>query len=545
MMPISIHHQNLDPELLRQFTQAESDHLVPRIWQKDHSLWSKNPNEIVDRLDWLTSHQEMEKKCEEIQDFARIIAAENFDHIVVLGMGGSSLAPLLFSRQFAERRGGGELLVIDTTDADQIAATEAKFDLPRTLFVVSTKSGGTIETLSLFKYFYSRMLARYSASPNPLTQAGNHFIAITDPGSSLVKGAEQYHFRRVFLNNPNIGGRYSALTYFGLLPAALAGIEVAPLIQSAHALCPLLKNEPIAFDQNWAVALGISIGTYSQAGVDKLTLRLSPSISSFGYWLEQLVAESLGKQGRGVVPIIDEPVGAEQTWGTDRFIVSIACGEHAPISPTTRSIIMEQKIPWIELSIFQKTDVGALFLAWEFVTAAAGYALRVHPFDQPDVEEAKKRAAEFIKNRSGEEPQAVPAEYSWNAVNQFCSTLKPGDYVAIQAFGEENVANIHALHELRRRINNAYKVPTTLGFGPRYLHSTGQLHKGDAGRGRFVQLISTPRQDLEIPDDPLSGKKSSLTFQQLKLAQAMGDAAALKGKGRAVIQFLWSKQGLG
>jgi glucose-6-phosphate isomerase len=422
---------------------------------------------------------------------------------------------------------------LDSTDPQAVRAAEKSLDLTKTLFIVSTKSGGTVETFSFFKYFYNRVAERVGAE-----NAGKHFIAITDPGSRLADTAAQYCFRETFLNNPNIGGRYSALTYFGLIPAALVGVDVERLLDSAQVMtcntdgcnCPVDGN-------NLGGQLGTVLGELAKAGRDKLTFVLSPKIESFGDWVEQLIAESTGKEGKGILPVVGEPLGAPDVYGNDRVFVYLKLADDSTHDRNIQAL-ENAGHPVIRLFLNDEYDLGGQFFLWEMATAVAGTRLGINPFDQPNVEAAKilarKMVAEFTEKGAFPKTNSTPPSSA--ALKNFLEQSQPGAYIAIQAYIQPTVENDRALLDLRTRLRDATKLATTLGYGPRFLHSTGQLHKGDAGKGLFIQLTSQSTDDVVIPDE--AGRPSwTLTFGKLKTAQALGDAQALRDECRKVIHF--------
>jgi len=466
---------------------------VPRrIWAKDHSVWKPDPTEISNRLGWLTVAEQMTEAAGDLIDFGRRIADEGFRDVVLMGMGGSSLAPEVIHATFGAAPGFPRLHVLDTTDPASIIALERSLDLGRTLFIAASKSGGTVETASQCAYFYDKV------------PRGEQFIAITDAGSSLEAFARQSGFRRVFLNQSDIGGRYSALSYFGLVPAALVGAPVRDLLgQAMEMACACASYVPVA--DNPGMWLGAVIAEAALAGRDKLTLVLPPAVSTFGTWVEQLVAESTGKEGKGILPVEGETLGPPEVYGDDRLFVSI--GDEIALGPAAT------------LKFGGATRLGAEFFRWEFATAVAGAVLGINPFDQPNVQEAKD-ATNRILAAAGPLPD-VPND----DLDALLARVRPGDYIAITAYMQRNAENEEALRRVRVRLRDRFKVATTVGFGPRYLHSTGQLHKGGPNTGVFIQVISQDDTDLPIPGRPF-------TFGTLKAAQALGDLESLRAHGR-------------
>lgn len=515
-----------------------ADDVLGRMAAHDHTLWKPEPTEITNRLGWLDIAARMVDNVPAMQALADEVRGEGYTDVLLLGMGGSSLAPEVFAKAFGESNQGLSLKVLDSTHPDAVLAHASRLNPAKTLFVVSTKSGGTVETLSFFKYFYN-----WVAEQTGVEAAGQHFVAVTDPGSRLTTLAEQYGFRATWINDPNIGGRYSVLSYFGLLPAILVGLDVQRLLQRAQAA-----------DRQAASELGAAMAVLASQGRDKLTLVASPAIDSFGDWVEQLVAESLGKEGKGILPVVGEPLGEPAVYGGDRFFVYLRlAGDDT--HDTAMAVLRDAGHPVVQLDLRDLYDLGAQFSLWEIATAVAGHLMQVNPFDQPNVESAKRRAKEMIAayQAAGTLPAAAPAfeakgilvygdmaaETLAAALERFltrASRVVPVSYVAIQAYIQPAVKADAALRGLQTRLRNRTKLATTVGYGPRFLHSTGQLHKGDAGNGLFIQITSDAEQDVAIPDEA-GQDSSSLSFGVLVKAQALGDEQALKDEHRQVIRF--------
>ena len=513
--------------------QLADEQIIRRIWDGDYTVWRPDPAEISNRLGWLRIAAEMQGNVSRLSDFVEQVKEAGYSDVVLLGMGGSSLAPQVFSKVFGAPDGYLDLTVVDSTDPGMILDVDEKIDLAKTLFIVATKSGGTAETLSAFKYFYNRL-----ADTAGVENAGEHFVAITDPGSKLVDIAEKYGFRDIFLNNPNIGGRYSALSYFGLLPAALIGVNLGRLLDQAQIAAINAGEEGgAAVGDNVAAVLGVMLGALAREGVDKLTLIISPSLASFGDWTEQLIAESTGKDGKGILPVVGERLAAPDRYGKDRLFVYLKLdGEGANDSGV--SALEEAGYPVVRLSIADLYELGRQFLLWELATAVAGAFLDIQPFDQPNVEEAKVQARSMIASyqESGSLPAGDTQAPSAESLHAFLDQGQAGDYVSIQAYIKPSAQADAALDALRESIRQHTGLPVTVGYGPRFLHSTGQLHKGDAGNGLFIQLTGSMPQDVAIPDEA-GEPDSSITFGILKTAQVLGDAAALKQAGRRVIHY--------
>ncbi len=486
--------------------QAVEQRIARRVWAKDESLWGgPGVPEIGDRLGWLTISDAMSERADELVDFARGCAADGLTDAVLLGMGGSSLAPEVLWRTFGAPADALALHVLDSTDPAAILDVQEALDLDRTLFVVSTKSGGTIETLSLFKHFHS------------LVPDGSRFVAITDPGSSLLELARQNGFRASFENDPNIGGRYSALSLFGLVPAALIGAPVHALLERAA----LAEQACAHFDStqsNPGLWLGLAIGELARHGRDKLTFVVGDSVSSFGLWVEQLVAESTGKQGRGILPVADEPLLEPQSYGADRVFAYLRDGDHADGDTDARiDALGAAGHPTLTLTVDGSEDLGRMFFLAEFATAVAGWVLEINPFDQPNVQEAKDATKRVLS--------ALPlpeVRYADDAaLRELLTGGTPGGYIALMGYLAPSVEFDEQVAALRATLMTATHRATTFGYGPRFLHSTGQLHKGGPPVGRFLSLIADSGPDVEIPD-------AGYSFRTLKTAQAIGDLETLR-----------------
>jgi len=497
--------------------------LVRRIWAKDPGVWQADPGrqrDIANRLGWLKVARDLRPGVMDLVWFAREIRAEGFTRALLLGMGGSSLAPEVFRLVLGKGPLGIDLEVLDTTDPSGILAAEARGDLSKTLFIVSSKSGGTIEVDSLFRYFFGRTKGN-----------GRQFIAITDPGTALERLARASGFRRVFINPPDIGGRYSALSYFGLVPAALLGADTGRLLDGAIDMMRRCgPREPAA--DNPGLLLGLHLGESARAGMDKVTLVLSPRLDPLGLWIEQLLAESTGKDGTGLIPVAGEDLGAPGSYGPDRVFVSVElAGDEDPVNAAKLQALAQAGHPVVRTTLSDPLRLGAEMFRWEFATAVAGAILGIDPFDQPNVQEAKDRTGAMLKTfgETGVLPQSaagVPDD-----VRLMVRRLRPGqEYVGILAFVPFDHGTELAFRAARAALRDRARVATTFGFGPRYLHSTGQLHKGGPATGVFLVITCDHPTDVEIPHMPY-------TFGQLQRAQAMGDVASLAAHGRRVIRL--------
>lgn len=520
--------------------------IVCRIVAHDHTVWKPQPAEITNRLGWIHIMDRMKTHVGRLKELTHELVDDGFSHALLLGMGGSSLAPELFHKTLGRPAQppnmpftGLELVVLDTTDATAVRTVDNSLDLAKTIIFVATKSGGTVETLSGFKYFYNRLVDIVGKD-----KAGGHFIGITDPGSKIVDLGEQYRFRDLFLNDPNIGGRYSALSYFGLVPAALVGVNLDELLERAAGMAAnamLCDGDTIG--RNLSAQLGTILGRLAAEGRDKLTLVTSPAIASFGDWAEQLIAESLGKEGKGILPVVGEPLVDPQTYGDDRLFVHLRL-EGDRRQDTMMAALSEAGHPVVTIRLKDVYDIGSQFFLWEMATAIAAYFLGINPFDQPDVEAAKIKAREIVAEftATGSLPAGDIGPANAAVLKDFLAKLAPGDYVAVQAYAQVTPELDHALRTLRQQLQAIGtdflgRVPaTTIGYGPRFLHSTGQLHKGDRGNGLFIQLIADAAEDVVIPDE--AGRPGgSMTFDVLKKAQALGDARALRAARRRVISL--------
>jgi transaldolase/glucose-6-phosphate isomerase len=484
-----------------QLERMDADRIVERIWRKDQTVWKDDPTEITNRLGWLTVVDLMHERAFELEAFAKQASADGFETAVLLGMGGSSLAPEVFMRTFGQAEGGLELIVLDTTHPVTIERIASTLELSKTLFVVASKSGGTTETLSHFAHFWD-------ATPN-----GGQFVAITDPGTSLETLARDHGFRAVFTNPDDIGGRYSALSYFGLVPAALIGAPLHEVLDNAEEM-QTASERIVPAAQSPGATLGALMGEAARAGRDKITLALPEEIASFGNWVEQLIAESTGKEGVGIVPVVGEPLGPPDVYGQDRLFVAI--GDHDAIGP-----LETVGHPVARIAFDDREQIGGEFFGWERAPAVPGSVLGINAFDQPNVQEAKDATKEILASGKVDDP-------GFDELGPLLEQVGEGDYVAILAYLDRTSETEDAIERTRLAIRDRYKVATTTGFGPRFLHSTGQLHKGGPNSGVFLQVVDRGRSaDLKIPGQPY-------TFGTLIDAQALGDLHSLRTRGRRV-----------
>ncbi len=515
---------------------------IARLWAKDASLWKGDPaHQVVirNRLGWLHVTEEMQPHVVELQALAQEAWDEGFRHVMLLGMGGSSLCVEVFRQVYGAQPGAPTLWVLDTTHPDVVRKFEEAVDLPRTLFIVASKSGTTTEVAAFDAYFFDRVKAVRGDG------AGRQFIAITDPGTPLAASAEARGFRRVVLNPPDIGGRYSGLSYFGLVPAALAGVDIARLLAQSDAMARACQPA-VPVRENPGAWLGAILGEAALAGRDKVTILAPPPLESFGLWAEQLIAESTGKEGKGIVPIAQEPVGSPKVYGRDRLFVYLTLDGEGRLDAAVAALEAAGH-PVVRLRMPDVSWIGAEFYRWEMATAVAGAILGINPFDEPNVQESKDntRRALDLYVAEGRLPQEAPAweadgvtffgereeASSWEeALRVHLRGVQPGEYVAWMAYLDSTGPHEEALQAIRTRVRDALRVATTVGYGPRFLHSTGQLHKGGPNRGVFVQLTADPATDLPIPGQPYS-------FGTLIAAQALGDWQSLRAHGRRVVRL--------
>jgi glucose-6-phosphate isomerase len=519
--------------------------IAGRIWARDHTVWKPEPKEISNRLGWLDTAEVMAGNVQRLRAFAEEAKKAGYEKALLLGMGGSNLAPEVFRKTYGVAAGFLDLSVLDSTDPGAVLAHTQSMQPSESLFIVSSKSGSTVEPLSFFKHFYNWVMD--AVGPD---RAGEHFIAITDPGSGLAALADRYRFRATFMNDPNIGGRYSALSHFGLVPAALIGVDIARVLESGVSAMSASRAE-VPPRQNLGLWLGVVIGEAAKAGRDKATFVLSPEMTSFGDWLEQLLAESTGKEGKGVLPVVGEPLGTPEVYGGDRLFIQVRLWDDAADDGALEAL-EHAGHPVVRLWLRDIYDLGGQFFLWELATAVAGQRLGINPFDQPNVDSAKEKAREMTKaySQTGSLPSERPAA-AWgsiqgygeiagdsprDALHGFIASAQDPSYLSLQAYVQPTVETDASLASLRAAIRDESRLAVTVGYGPRFLHSTGQLHKGDAGRGLFIQLTADGAEDAGIPDEA-GLPASSLTFGVLKAAQAMGDRQALADAGRRVVRF--------
>ncbi len=525
---------------------ARRNNWAERLMDRDSTLWSSDPEvraTIADRLGWLDAPAHFTDQIAALEGFGDGIRVAGFRTAVVMGMGGSSLAPEVLNQTFGTAEGYLELRVLDSTDPDAIAALVDDLDPLSTLWIVASKSGTTTEPLAFLADAWSRVARALSAagsSQNP----GEFFVAITDPGKSVAAIPHHDELREVFLNPPDIGGRYAALSYVGLVPASLIGLDLDPLLASASMMLAACREpEP---QRNPGLLLGIALGELARAGRDKLTFITDEGLASFGAWAEQLIAESTGKHGVGIVPVDREPLGAVTSYRADRVFVSIRLAGSAEPSSGLLDQLGAAGHPVIRLTLEDPMDLGAEFIRWEVATAIAGAVLGIDPFDQPNVEEAKDLTRVFLAAASGQRASAGVAAPSSqlavrsiaelgedgliDAIRKSLGAPADGHYIAIQAFIAPSAQADVAIERIRAMVRDRTGLATTAGYGPRFLHSTGQLHKGGAPIGWFLQLTSVHALDRQIPGWPYS-------FGGLIDAQARGDAQAIASHDLPILRL--------
>ena len=537
--------------VLKTIKHMEEFQFVRRLWRKDASLWkadSEIQETIRESLGWLTAAQTVLEQVDELHAFAEEVRQEGFRHVLLLGMGGSSLCPEVFRRTFGEIEGYPKLLVLDSTDPATVRHLEQSVEVTKTLFVVASKSGTTTEPLMFYSYFFDRVS---QAAPD---QPARQFVAITDPGTKLEQTAEKAGCRRIFRNMPDIGGRYSALSFFGMVPAALMGIDIREMLERATTACEACERCVPTAD-NPAARLGAILGELARRGRDKVTLITSPPIDSLGLWIEQLIAESTGKENTGILPVAGEPLGSPAVYGDDRLFVHIRTSDAGdPAAEAKLTALENAGHPVIRHVMRDPLSLGREFFLWEFATALAGALLGINTFDQPNVQESKEntrlllevygKEAELpaqellvegdgcrIYGESPDRRRLQPKDETLAGyVAAHLDLVKAGDYVALTAYIPETAANDGLLQEIRVGIRDELKVATTVGYGPRFLHSTGQLHKGGADNGLFIQITADDVEDLPIPGQ-------TYTFGLLQQAQALGDFQSLSNRNRRSIRF--------
>lgn len=521
----------------------DAEHFGERLWRKDPALWKSDPaaqQSIRNGLGWLHVAEKMEWNLPSLADFAAEVREAGFRHVVHMGMGGSSLAPLVFQRTLPVGQDALPLTVLDTTDPATIRRLSDELPLMQTLFIVASKSGTTLEPITFFHYFYDRVTSLKG------DKAGGNFVAITDPGTPLARLAKERGFRRTFLNFPDIGGRYSALSDFGLLPAVLMGVDLDGLLQRALGM-EYACAASVPLDKNPGMRLGATLGELAKQGMNKVTFITPEPIASLGLWLEQLLAESTGKEGTGLLPVAGEPPGDPSMYGNDRVFVYFRLS-NAVDETQERQVeaLCRAGHPLVTIRLDDPLQIGEEFFRWELATATAGAVLGINAFDQPNVQESKDNTnrllTEYVEVGNLPEEQPTLTEkplslYDGQSVQSLTDNLRsfigerqPGDYFILLAYLPENDETDQALELIRMRLRDATRLATTAGYGPRYLHSTGQFHKGGSNTGLFFLLTAPEKTEVSIPGEPYS-------FNILHKAQALGDFQALQRHGRRIVRI--------
>jgi len=546
---LGIYQQPVEAEIKRLREQKS----ITRTWAHDASLWKDEPDHvksITSRLGWLTIATDGRVDRQRLRDLRDESKRLGWKHVVLLGMGGSSLAPEVLWKTFGQQEGYPALIVLDSTDPEAILNVERASNLDKTLFIVASKSGTTLETLSLQRYFY----AKYGVD------AGDHFIAITDPGSKLEGWAKDLKFRHTFFNPADIGGRYAALSYFGMVPAALVGLDFDKILDTGAEMQQACSPNVMG-NNHPGIWLGAIMAVLATKGRDKVTIIGSPEIESFGDWAEQLIAESTGKEGKGIVPVTGATVGMPHDYDDDRVFIYLRLDDSRGNPDTQVRMLQEAGNPIVTLELRDRYDIGAEFFRWEFATAVAGMVLAINPFDEPNVTESKNNTNRLLEQfkQTGQLPAESPVlsedgvslyvdattakvlqdlcvQHAYNASDlagllaAFLSLNRSWDYIALLAYLAQTTDNVQALELIRRKLRHTFKRAVTLGFGPRFLHSTGQLHKGGPDRGLFIQITVEDKANPAIPEAPYG-------FSILKQAQALGDLQSLQSKGRRVARL--------
>jgi len=533
--------EDIEKAVIERLKQWDADNIASGVWAKNPKIWKEkqeDDKELSNRLGWLDLAYTMKDHVAELTGFAEEVKTE-FTEVVLLGMGGSSLAPEVFSKTFGHKEGCPRLTILDSTHPLSVGAILEKYDLKKTLFVVSSKSGGTIETMSFFHTFFNEV-KKFNSNP------GAQFIALTDPGSGLEQMAKKEGFKKIFSTPPEVGGRFSALTAFGMVPAALIGMNVEKFILEAAAMTDACSAKSLPSDSA-GFQLGALAGELALRGIDKFTFFASKEIASFTSWVEQLIAESTGKEGKGILPVAGEDFGDIKVYGKDRFFVylKLAGSENSKNDEAIKQLI-EKGFAVMVTEVPDKYALAQEFYRWEAATALAGVVLKINPFNQPNVQLAKTLAgeslAQYKANGSLPVQKPVIVEDSLElftetgaasikaAVEKFLSQAKQGSYVAINSFVPMTKEAEESLSKFRMAIRDKYHVATTLGFGPRFLHSTGQLHKGDGNNGLFIIITTEAGKDVEVPGQGYS-------FGTLIAAQGQGDQKALINTGRKTLHI--------
>lgn len=531
-----------EPAIRERLQELEDARFAERLWRKDPTLWKMESDQqaiFSNAMGWLESPSKIQTEIRKISELADELQRNGFRHVLHMGMGGSSLAPLVFRQTFGRNAQGLPVTVLDTTDPATVLALERKLSVPYTFFIEASKSGTTAESRSFGEYFYEKVKGAKARS------AGENFAVITDPGSMLEALATERGYKRTFLNYPDIGGRYSALSYFGLVPAALMGMDVPELLRRALRMVQDCRPEVVP-SLNPGVALGTVMGELAASGRNKLTFLIPGAFSSFGMWLEQLIAESTGKGGAGIIPVAGEPVGGPETYGGDRLFVEFRVQNDPDTALEAKADALRSAgLPILTIRMRDLLDLGAQFFLWEIATATAGAILKINPFDQPNVESTKQFTRAILEDvrREGRVPEATMdmvlgplrlytaggATTVPQALSFFFGQARDADYFAQLAYLTENESTTRGMRDICLLVRDRLHMAGTVGYGPRYLHSTGQLHKGGPNTGLFLLLTTDPAEEVGIPGQPY-------TFGMLMRAQALGDFEALRKSRRRVLR---------
>jgi glucose-6-phosphate isomerase len=542
--PATYHLGQYQEAITAEINALNAKNFTAGFWQKEATLWTdsaEGQESIRSFMGWLRVAETMQQAVPEIEAFVKEVKDAGFEHVVVMGMGGSTMAPIVFEKSFERANGGLPISVLDTTDPGTVQHIEQSVPLDKTLFIVASKSGTTAEPLAFGDYFYAKLKEIKG------DKAGENFVAITDPGSKFVTNATNEGYRKIFLNFAEVGGRFSALTYFGLVPAALYGINIAELLDRAVVMMRACGSEGDVQD-NPGLQLGATMGVLSKQGRDKLTLVVPDKLHDLGLWLEQLLAESTGKEGKGVLPVAGEPLGTPDVYGHDRLFVYVGYQDTPDTDNRNKLKALEEAgHPVVTILMKEPLDLGAEFFRWEVGTAVAGAVLRINPFDQPNVQESKTATDRVMKvvQEQGHLPAGPAAAAEADGVSYFTDAkgdgavgtlkaffaqAKAGDFVNLQAYLTESDAISAELQEFRKLVQENLHLATTSGYGPRFLHSTGQYHKGGPNTGLFVQF--THQSPVELP---LPGR--SYSFGTFENAQAQGDLETLQQYKRRTLHI--------
>ncbi len=525
----------------------QSGQKMQRLWKRDASLWTGADE--AEWLGWLDIVPEQLARHVELRNLAKEVWSAGFKQVLLLGMGGSSLCPEVLRMTFGRVAGYPDLHVLDSTDPAQVKAFEEKIDIAKTLFIVSSKSGSTLEPNIFKQYFFERTKEAVGAD-----KAGSHFLAITDPGSKMQQVAQADRFRHIFFGRPSIGGRYSALSHFGMVPAAVMGIDTRKFLDRAEEMIRAC-GPSVPVEENPGAVLGIILGTAASSHRDKVTIITSPDIFDLGAWLEQLLAESTGKSGKGIIPVDREQVSQPEAYGNDRVFVYVHTRHATDVAVEAKVNALEKAgHAVVRIAMADTYDLGAEFFRWEIATAVAGAVIGINAFNQPDVEASKvaTRTLTAAYEQTGSLPAEQPlledrgiklfsddknaAELARAADKSLAGYLKahlsrihPGDYFAVLGFIEMNAEHEKSLQALRHTVRDSKRIATCLGFGPRFLHSTGQAYKGGPNSGVFLQITCDDAVNLPVPEQ-------KYTFGVVKAAQARGDFQVLAERGRRALR---------